>query len=161
METHHQLVRLSPDNLLANLTQLWKLVILSVLLQNYFIAAKNTYISDIFLYFVHFFWDSPTCWHHSLILAHRRKTHNCFQVSIPRLSAQLANKVSFLAYLCVFMHDRALRAVFWALTCHNTHIDKMIPQAILMAQFYIWVQMSGHPVQCLSQVFICHHFLIN
>ena len=36
METHQQLVRLSPDNLLAYLTQLWKLVIISVLLQKLF-----------------------------------------------------------------------------------------------------------------------------
>ena len=36
METHHQLVRLSPDNLLAYLTQLWKLVIISILLQKIF-----------------------------------------------------------------------------------------------------------------------------
>ena len=36
------------DNLLAYHTQLMKLVIIPILLQNYFITAKNTYISVIF-----------------------------------------------------------------------------------------------------------------
>ena len=35
-ETHHQLVRLSPGTLLTYFTQLWKLVIISVLLQKLF-----------------------------------------------------------------------------------------------------------------------------
>ena len=48
MGTCHYLVRLSPDYLFAYLAQLWKQVIISILLQNYFITAKNTYISNIF-----------------------------------------------------------------------------------------------------------------
>ena len=47
MGAYHQLVRLSPNTLLAYFTQLWKLVIISIPLPNYFITAKNTYISDI------------------------------------------------------------------------------------------------------------------
>ena len=60
METCHQLVRLSPDNLLAYLTQLRKLVIVSVLLQKLF------YYSYKYLHFQHLsviacFSQDPPC----------------------------------------------------------------------------------------------------
>ena len=98
--------------------------------------------------------DSPTCWCHSLILAHIRKTDYCFQASITWISTQLANKVSPHAYLFIFVHDKASGLVFWLLTCHNTHIDKIITQAILTAQFYIHVIPSfGEDVWTLPSLF--------
>ena len=37
------------------------------------------------------------------------------------------------------MHDKVSGMVFWVLTLHNTHINKIPTQDILIAQFYIWV----------------------
>ena len=112
-----------------------------------------------------FSWDSLMCWHHSLVLAWERKTDNCFQVSIPRLSAQPAIQVSPHAYLFISMPNRVLGMVFWYLTHHNTHVDKIITQANLMAQFYIQVIPSlGEDTWMPSSVSppgICHPFLIN
>ena len=58
---HHFLVRIGPDNLLTYFTMFCELTITFVWLQKSFIAAKDTQISDIFAFYVHFSGDSPMC----------------------------------------------------------------------------------------------------
>ena len=133
--------------------------------KNYFLQLKIlTSLTSCFSCML--FSGLPMHWYHSLILAWARKTHNCFQVSIPRLSAQPANQVSPLTYLFIFMYNRAWGMVFWLLTRHDTSVDKIITQAILAAQFYIWVIPSLGEDVCMpssaSPPGIFHHpFSIN
>ena len=56
---HHFLVRLGSDNLLIYFTIFWELTIAFVWLKKSFISAKDTHISNIFAFYMHFSGDSP------------------------------------------------------------------------------------------------------